>query len=169
MGKPCNAATYREATRKLAASVNPKVLVEVGVYAGALSQLFATIPSIEKQYIVDSWEGGYCNFDQKHRDGIRQQVLQWARPQPKVTVHWMRSNEAVPLFEDESIDFWHTDGDHSLKGIMTDISLWLPKVKTGCVMSGDNYEIPEVAEGVRRLLPKHELLANGRLWWARKP
>ncbi len=29
MGKPCNAATYREATRKLAASVNPKVLVEV--------------------------------------------------------------------------------------------------------------------------------------------
>lgn len=40
MGKPCNAATYREATRKLAASVNPKVLVEVGVYAGALSMMW---------------------------------------------------------------------------------------------------------------------------------
>ena len=169
MGKPCNAATYREATRKLAASVNPKVLVEVGVYAGALSQLFATIPSIEKQHIVDSWEGGYCNFDQKHMDGIMHLVFRWAATQPKITVHHMRSAVAVPLFEDESIDFWHTDGDHSLKGIMTDIELWLPKVKTGCIMSGDNYEIPEVAEGVRRLLPNHELLANGRLWWARKP
>lgn len=169
MGKPCNAATYREATRKLAASVNPKVLVEVGVYAGALSMMFATIPSIEKQYIVDSWEGGYCNFDQKHMNDIASGVKTWARAQPKVTVHHMRSNEAVLLFEDESIDFWHTDGDHSLKGIMSDISLWLPKVKPGCILSGDNYEIPEVAEGVRRLLPKHELLANGRLWWARKP
>jgi Methyltransferase domain len=169
MGKPCNAATYREATRKLAASVNPKVLVEVGVYAGALSQLFATIPSIERQYIVDSWEGGYSGFDQRHMDGIAGAVKTWAHQKPRVTVHHMRSVEAVELFEDESIDFWHTDGDHSLAGIMSDIAMWLPKVKTGCIMSGDNYEIPEVAEGVRRLLPKHELLANGRLWWARKP
>ncbi len=169
MGKPCNAATYREATRKLAASVNPKVLVEVGVYAGALSQLFATIPSIEKQYIVDSWEGGYSGFNQEHMNRIADGVLTWARRQPKVRVHHMRSADAAPWFEDESIDFWHTDGDHSLAGIMADISLWLPKVKTGCIMSGDNYEIPEVAEGVRRLLPNHELLANGRLWWARKP
>lgn len=43
MGKPCNAAAYREATRKLAASVNPKVFVEVGVYA---ELMFATTPSI---------------------------------------------------------------------------------------------------------------------------
>lgn len=166
--KPCNAATYREATRKLAAAVNPKVLVEVGVYAGALSALFATIPSIEAQHIVDSWEGDYSKFGQKHMDDIARQVKSWAAGYPKITVHHMRSLDGAALFPDESIDFFHTDGDHSLDGIMTDIRAWLPKVKTGAILSGDNYEIPAVAEGVRRLLPHHELLANGRLWHARK-
>jgi len=116
--KPCNAATYREATRKLAASVNPKVLVEVGVYAGDLSKLFATIPSIQAQYIVDSWEGNYSNFGQKHMDGIAQGVIDWAKTKPHVTVYRTRSLDGAALFPDESIDFFHTDGDHSLEGIM---------------------------------------------------
>ncbi len=168
MSKPCNAATYRAATLKLAQSVNPKIIVEVGVYAGALSAMFATIPSIEQQFIVDSWEGGYSNFDQKHMDGICASVKAWGATQSKLTIHHMRSVDGAALFADESIDFFHTDGDHSLKGIMTDISAWLPKVKKGAILSGDNYEIPAVAAGVKKLLPQHKLLANGRLWWAMK-
>ena len=168
MGKPCNAATYRAATLKLAEPEKPKVLVEVGVYAGALSSMFATIPSIERQYIVDSWQGGYSGFNQKHMESIANSVLTWASTQPKVTVHRMDSAEAAKLFDDESIDFFHTDGDHSLAGIRADIAAWLPKVKKGCILSGDNYEIPTVAQGVREAFPKHQLLANGRLWWVRK-
>lgn len=168
MGKPCNAATYRAAALKLAEPEAPRVLVEVGVYAGALSMMFATIPSVEKQYIVDSWKGDYSNFGQPHMDKIAAGVIAWAKSQPKVTVHRMDSSEAAVLFEDESIDFFHTDGDHSLEGIRADLKAWLPKVKTGCILSGDNYEIPTVAQGVREMFPGHQLLANGRLWWARK-
>jgi predicted O-methyltransferase YrrM len=168
MGKPCNAATYRAATLKLAQPENPRLLVEVGVYAGALSQMFATIPSLERQIIVDSWLGGYSSFDQKHMDGIAKGVLDWAATQPKVEVYREDSRVAAKRFEDESIDFWHTDGDHSLEGIRGDIAAWLPKVKPGCILSGDNYEIKEVAQGVREAFPKHQLLANGRLWWVRK-
>lgn len=169
MGKPCNAATYRLATVNLALPEHPKVLVEVGVYAGALSQMFAEyVLSLEKQYIVDSWKGGYSGFSQKHMDGIAAGVVTWAATQPKVTVHLMDSAEAAKLFDDESIDFFHTDGDHSLAGIRGDIAAWLPKVKPGCILSGDNYEIPAVAQGVREAFPKHKLLANGRLWWVRK-
>ncbi len=169
MGKPCNAATYRAATVDLARPEKPKVLVEVGVYGGALSMMFAQyLPSIEKQYIVDSWQGGYSGFDQKHMDAIAEGVLTWAKHQPKVTVHRMDSADAAKLFDDESIDFFHTDGDHSLAGIRGDIAAWLPKVKPGCILSGDNYEIPAVAQGVKEAFPKHKLLANGRLWWTRK-
>jgi len=152
----------------LALAEKPKVLVEVGVYAGALSAMFSSIPTLEQQFIVDSWEGGYSNFDQKHMDGIAKGVIDWAKHQPKVTVYRVRSLEAAALFEDESIDFFHTDGDHSLEGITTDIKAWLPKVKPGCLLSGDNYEIPAVAAGVKKLLPQHKLLANGRLWYCRK-
>lgn len=168
MGKPCNAATYRRAAFTLALDEKPKVLVEVGVYAGALSEMFAELPTLERQYIVDSWEGGYSGFTQAHMDGIANGVLKWATTQPKLTVYRVRSVEAAPLFEDESIDFFHTDGDHSFDGITSDIRAWLPKVKTGCLLTGDNYEIPAVAKGVKLLLPQHKLLANGRLWYARK-
>jgi predicted O-methyltransferase YrrM len=169
LSKPCNAATYRLATLKLALEHEPKVIVEVGVYGGALSALLATVPTLEKQFIVDSWEGGYSNFDQKHMDGIAAGVHEWAKTQPKLTVHHMRSLEGAKLFADESIDFFHTDGDHSLEGITSDLKAWLPKVKKGGILSGDNYEIAAVAKGVSKLLPGHTLRANGRLWVYVKP
>lgn len=168
MGKPCNAETYRKAAFDLALANSPKTVVEVGVYAGALSRMFAELPTLDRQFIVDSWEGGYSGFTQAHMDGIGAEVKAWGATQPKLTIHHMRSADAAPLFDDESIDFFHTDGDHSLEGITTDISLWLPKVKTGSILSGDNYEIHAVAAGVKKLLPQHKVLANGRLWFAVK-
>lgn len=169
MGKPCNAATYRKATFDLAKTVSPKIVVEVGVYSGILSRMLASLPSLERLFVIDSWKGDYCKMGQPHMDEIAAGVIAWGKTDPKVTVRRLDSKVGALDFEDGCIDFWHTDGDHSLAGITTDISTWLPKVKAGGILSGDNYEIPEVAKGVRTLLPKHKLLANGRLWWAVKP
>ncbi len=165
--KPANATTYRQAALDLAAAERPRVLVEVGVYAGALSKMFATL-TLERQVIVDSWEGGYSKFDKAHMDAVAAGVIAWADTQERVEVLRMRSVDAAALFADGSVDFFHTDGDHSLEGIMSDIESWLPKVRAGGVLSGDNYEAPTVAAGVDVLLPHRKLGANGRLWWARK-
>lgn len=168
MGKPANAATYRHATHDLAAQEQPQVVVEVGVYAGALSRLFAELPSLRRLILVDPWEAGYGGFSTEHMDAIAEGVMAWARMNLRVEVLRMRSVDAAKLFEDESIDFFHTDGDHSYQGITTDIRAWLPKVRTGGILSGDNYEAETVAAGVNTLLPHRQLGANGRLWWARK-
>lgn len=165
--KPCNAATYRQATYDLALREGAKIIVEVGVYAGALSRMFAALPLLERLYVVDSWEGSYSRFGQEHMDGIACQVLEWAATEPRVTVYQMDTAAASELVPDCSIDFFHTDGDHSPQGIRKDIRLWLPKVKPGGIMSGDNYEHEHVSGGVDELLPQRELLAKGRLWWAR--
>lgn len=169
MAKPCNAATYRKAAFDLAVACRPKVIVEVGVYAGDLSRMFAQVPGVEATHIVDSWLGEYCNKGQKLMDEVAASVKAWAATDAKVTVHHMDTSEAVQAFDDESIDFWHTDGDHSLAGITRDIKLWLPKVKPGGMLSGDNFEIPAVAQGVKTLLPGFKTGANGRLWYWGKP
>jgi predicted O-methyltransferase YrrM len=167
--KPANAQTYRQATVALAAAECPRVLVEVGVYAGALSiMLAAGVSSLERQVIVDSWEPIYSKFGAEHMDAIAAQVIAWAETQPRVEVLRMRSDQAAQQFEVDSVDFFHTDGDHSTEGITTDISVWLPKVRRGGILSGDNYEAPTVAAAVDLLLPHRKLAANGRLWWARK-
>lgn len=166
--KPCNAATYRTATAKLAADNSARIIVEVGVYAGALSRMFAELPSLEKLYVVDSWAADYSRFGKEHMDAVAQEVIGWGATQPKVDVRRLDSSVAAQEFENESIDFFHTDGDHSAEGIRADINSWLPKVRIGGIMSGDNYELELVAGGVDELLPHRELLAKGRLWWARK-
>jgi hypothetical protein len=171
MGKPCNADTYRRAAAALAAENAHGIVVEVGVYAGGLSRMLAELPKLEHLFVIDSWKGDYSNFGQKHMDEIAAGVMAWGRPLARVTVRRKDSREAAPDFVDESIDFFHTDGDHSLAGITGDIEAWLPKVKSGGLMTGDNFEIPEVAEGVGKLLPGFWLpdAARGRLWAWRKP
>jgi hypothetical protein len=51
------------------------------------------------------------------------------------------SSDAVNDFEDESIDIVFIDANHSYESVKNDIDLWLPKVKTGGVLSGHDYSI----------------------------
>src|SRR5947207_2607041 len=113
--KPCNAATYRAAAAKLAADNSVRIIVEVGVYAGALSRMFADLPTLERLYVIDSWDGSYSNFGQAHMNEIARGVIEWGETQSKVTVRRLDSNLAAAAFETESVDFFHTDGDHSLE------------------------------------------------------
>ena len=169
--KPCNAATYRAATIDELMSERAAIVVEVGVYSGALSRLINAIPGVSQLTIVDPWRAPYGKFDQAHMDTIAEGVKAWAADFPNnVRVMRIPSHEAAPLFDDESINFWHTDGDHAYEMVKLDIESWLPKVRTGCLLTGDNYESSGVSQAVDELLPRRWLpeRAKGRLWCARK-
>src|SRR6476619_4572536 len=98
MGSPCNAATYRRAAFDLALAEHARTIIEVGVYAGGLSILLATLPELERLTVVDSWRGDYGGFGQAHMDGIAAQVMTWAAGQQKVAVMRMDSAAAAQLF-----------------------------------------------------------------------
>jgi hypothetical protein len=51
------------------------------------------------------------------------------------------SSNASKEFENESIDIVFIDANHSYESVKNDIDLWLPKVKTGGVLSGHDYSI----------------------------
>ena len=54
----------------------------------------------------------------------------------------MSSNDAVNLFEDGSIDFLMIDGDHSYEAVKQDIENYLPKMRSGGLIVGDDaYEV----------------------------
>jgi len=60
------------------------------------------------------------------------------------------------LFPDASIDWVHLDARHDYAGVKADISAWLPKLKRGGWLSGDDYDAlkwPEVMKAVSDLLP----------------
>lgn len=65
----------------------------------------------------------------------------------------MTSEEAVQLYEDGSIDYIMIDGDHTYEGVKRDIELFLPKMKKGGIMTGDDAWAPDVWRAVRDALP----------------
>ena len=167
--KPVNAAKYRQCIVDMIKAEGPDLnVVEVGVYLGGLSQLLNALPNVQTLTIIDPWAVPYSGFSQSHMDDIAAKVAHWAKYSPKVRILRMKSMEAVDFFEDESIDFFHTDGDHNTPEVINDCGHWWPKLKKGCLFTGDNYEQPCVAKGVNYFFPYHQTAAKGRVWWIRK-
>lgn len=166
--KPVPTAVFRSIIRDLVAHEKAETVVEVGVYSGGLSKLIAEVPTVKRLVCVDPWYGNFKDFGRAHMDNIANGVIKWAEKMPHVDVMRMTSEEASTHFEDESIDFFETDGAHKYDFVKLDIQSWLPKVKPGGILCGDNFEYHGVYEAVDELLPERELLGKGRVWWIRK-
>ncbi len=66
------------------------------------------------------------------------------------------SVSAAKLFPDASLEWVHLDARHDYESVKADIETWLPKVRVGGSLSGDDYEKdkwPEVVRAVEELLP----------------
>ena len=75
---------------------------------------------------------------------------------------------ASGLFADESIDWVHLDARHDYESVKSDIAAWLPKVKPGGWLSGDDYDelkFPELVRAVGELLPKASPWSTAQWRW----
>jgi hypothetical protein len=64
---------------------------------------------------------------------------------------------ASRFFANASIDWVHLDARHDYESVTADIQAWLPKIKHGGWISGDDYDEikwPEVVKAVSEQLPK---------------
>lgn len=64
---------------------------------------------------------------------------------------------ASTFFADQSVHWVHLDARHDYESVKADIQAWLPKIKKGGWLSGDDYDEvkwPEVIKAVSDLLPR---------------
>lgn len=74
----------------------------------------------------------------------------------KISLIIADSIAASRLFGNQSLDWVHLDARHDYASLKADIEAWLPKVKLGGWLSGDDYDEikwPEVVKAVGHLLP----------------
>jgi len=64
-------------------------------------------------------------------------------------LHQMTSDEAVNLYGDGSIDFLLIDGDHSYEAVKRDIINYLPKMRSGGLIAGDDAFVPEIIQAAQ--------------------
>jgi len=78
------------------------------------------------------------------------------------------SVNASRLFADQSIAWVHLDASHDYANVKADIEAWLPKVKPGGWLSGDDYDElkwPEVVKAIAELLPGARVWSNNQWRW----
>ena len=86
----------------------------------------------------------------------------------KVVLIISDSVTASGLFGDDSLDWVHLDARHDYASVKADIEAWLPKVKAGGWLSGDDYneeKWPEVVRAVGDLLPGARSWSDGQWRW----
>jgi Methyltransferase domain len=170
------ASNQRQACVDLAIAEKAETIVEIGVYGGRLSRMLLKVPTLKELFLVDSWKGSSPNRQPPHflvwTDAemavVARKVKAWASQNKKVKVLHMSSVRAAAKFGNESLDFVYIDGDHTFQGVTADIESWLPKLRMGGVLSGDDYYMPSVHAAIEGRLQTWGVADNGRLWWYRK-
>lgn len=163
-----NAALYRYHVQKLCKEAQPKIIVEVGVYCADLSRCLVSIKSVENLYLVDNWNSGFGNKGKEHMEWIYNSVVCWSKTNNKIHILREDSINAAKLFEDNTIDFLHLDAGHTTPAVLEDLKAWVPKIKIGGLITGDNYEAKGVAKSVNFFFKKKPKIIDERLWYLHK-
>lgn len=153
-------------------------VVEIGCWKGR-SAAFLAVEIINsgkniKFDCVDPWEDYWYendfhtieNRDSKFVGSLYEQFLENMRPvENYYTPLRMPSVEAAALYENKSLDMVLIDGDHGYGSVREDILAWLPKVKLGGVLAGDDYKVnthPGVIRATHELLKPLQI--SGTTW-----
>lgn len=76
-------------------------------------------------------------------------------------LHQISSTEAASLYQDGSIDFIMIDGDHSYEGVYNDVKNFLPKMRSGGLMAGDDAFVPEILKAAKDAAVNLSVETNG--------
>jgi len=116
---------------------------EIGVAHGKFSKIMLDAnPNIKMLYGIDPYvpHKGYRDYvSNKTFTILRTDAIKALGNKRNYKFIEKFSLDAVKDFEDESLDFVYIDGDHCFEAVVADIAAWLPKVRKGGIISGDDY------------------------------
>jgi hypothetical protein len=133
------------------------VYVEVGTCFGGFAEFLLKNTPAQKLFCIDP----YRKFsDTEYKDTLnsytsdecdKKYLMTWGRLKSQFgdRVDMIRSisTEVVHLFAPESLSVCYIDGNHDYEYVRKDILAWLPKVKKGGILCGDDVEPNPVKNG----------------------
>lgn len=121
--------------------------VEVGVRKGNFSKYLLDTWKGQLLYSVDPWlhysDGEYIdgsNVGQKKQEKIYQEARKkLSRYKQRSVIIRATSLDAAKQITDRSLDFVYLDAQHHYEAVKQDIAIWRSKLRSGGVISGDDY------------------------------
>lgn len=158
-------------------AANDAVFVEIGCWKGKSSSYMAErIKDSGKKitfYCIDTWKGTVTeNHHQQDPDVVNDRLMEvfHSNMSPFVgfyTAVQSTSLDAALRFEDNTVDFIYIDASHEYQDVKDDINAWLPKLKKGGIIAGDDYNSSQVARAVKETLG--EVSSPNRFTWVHQP
>jgi hypothetical protein len=176
---------------------NPTNIAEVGVWNAKLSLLALNeCNNITQYYLIDPLQEDTNNFiydstnpdfpsimnnnryicnmggETKNQQGLDQMydnILSQISHFPSANFIREESIVAANKFLDKSLDMVFIDAIHLYENVKEDIKTWLPKVKSGGIISGDDYTdyFPGVKQAVQEYF-KNEFSVENGIWYVIK-
>lgn len=154
------------------------IFVEVGAWKGQSASFMAVeIINSGKQisfHVVDHFKGSdeaAHHDDADVREGRLLDVFKenLAPVIDRVKIHVAGSVEAASHFADGSLAFVYIDAGHDYDSVKADIEAWLPKVRSGGTIGGDDIHgaWPGVERAVREVFSEPKI--HGVTWTWTKP
>ncbi len=154
--------------------MKPKKIVELGTHFG--SSFFSFCQSIKdgslstECFAIDTWTGDlHSGF---YGDDVFKTVSIAINLYYSNIAKMIRStfDDALPLFEDETIDLLHIDGYHTYEAVSHDFTTWLPKLKKqGVILFHDisvkerNFGVYKFWDQVKQKYPHFEFVHSSGL------
>jgi cephalosporin hydroxylase len=160
---------YRDMVNK---AKDGSVFVEIGAWKGKSTSFMAVeILNSGKNiefHTVDTFKGSDTEVQQKQiREGLNPYetfIKNLAPVLDSINVHVGDSVQVAKEFKDHSVDFVFIDGNHLYEYVKADIAAWLPKVKQGGVIAGDDWaHHDQVQKAVTEVFPNPEII--NRSWF----
>jgi hypothetical protein len=151
-------------------------VVEVGVHAGQNALVMLHDLKIKRMYLVDPYKAyvdkdSSCSswyiYDSHSVNLLRRTAecniaLNAYGDKAKFLI--LKSNEAVNLFPDQSLDFVYIDASHSRPDVDEDINIWYPKVRFGGMLGGHDWCIQDVQDAVRAFAAENNIKLQEELF-----
>lgn len=131
----------------------PRLMVELGTETGvslaAFCQAAAAVDLVCDIHGVDSWEG---DSHTGHYVGVYEDLRAYLSEKGYgfVHLHRMLFDEALALFEDDSVDLLHIDGYHTYDAVRHDFESWRPKLSSRAVVLIHDIHVKKADFGVWR-------------------
>lgn len=146
--------------------------VEIGAWLGRSSTYLVDNSENLDIIIIDSWLGSPNELETNHKLATQvdiYEIFKHNMGDRKYKSIRGLSNEVFTQFADNSIDTLFLDATHTFEAVIEDITNWLPKIKPGGFIAGDDYmeQWEGVIKAVDKILPDRKLLQS--IWYYQKP
>ncbi len=155
------------------------VVAELGVLYGDTTLTILNRCSVKKYYAIDLWRN-YDGYDDevwhipeimgRAGDKLYKRFMERVSKFPQVEIIREWSELAHKHIKDGELDFCFIDANHDYEYAYEDIKLYLPKVKKGGIICGDDYRLESVKEAVTDFFRNTGYKVNDLFnsWWVRK-